>query len=91
MALDQPYDDGPGDGRPKRPFRPGESGGDVPATQTEPVELRTREEYYEALRAADCGPGDDRDAADSRADHSGWDSIDTANRPPPDATPRTDT
>src|SRR6266851_485164 len=85
MALDQPYDDGPGDGRPKRPFRPGESGGDVPATQTEPVELRTREEYYEALRAADCGPGDDRDAADSRADHSGWDSIDTANRPPPDA------
>ncbi len=34
------------------------SGGNVPAPRSEPVEPRTRAEYYEALRAADGAPGD---------------------------------
>jgi hypothetical protein len=58
MALDRP-DDESDDGRPEQPFRPGGSGGDVPAAQAETVEPRTHEEYYEALRAADSGPADD--------------------------------
>ncbi len=86
MALDRPDGDfEAGDARLERHFRNSGSGGDVPAAQAEPVEPRTREEYYVALRAADGGSADDRDAADTRTDHSGWDSIDTANRPPLDA------
>jgi len=61
MALDRPDDDF---GSPERE-RPA---GDVPAARAEPVESRSRAEYYEALRAAD-------------ADRSGWDSVDAADRP----------
>ena len=89
--------------------------GDVPAARPEPAEPRTREEYYEALRAADgsspdgsfadgsSGDGSSGDGsspgrgaadgssgeephvADSRTDHSGWDSVEAANRPSVDA------
>jgi len=61
MALDRPDDDF---GSPERE-RPA---GDVPAARSEPVESRSRAEYYEVLRAAD-------------ADRSGWDSVDAADRP----------
>jgi Bacterial EndoU nuclease len=61
MALDRPDDDF---GSPERE-RPA---GDVPAARSEPVESRSRAEYYEMLRAAD-------------ADRSGWDSVDAADRP----------
>ena len=64
MALDRPDDDF---GSPERE-RPA---GDVPAARAEPVESRSRAEYYEALRAAD-------------ADRSGWDSVDAADRPKPE-------
>jgi len=62
MALDRPDDDfGVGDARPERHFRSCGPGGDVPAARSEPAEPRTREECYEALRAADggraAGPG----------------------------------
>jgi hypothetical protein len=126
MALDWPDDDlETGEARPEQHrrnggFRDGGLGDDVPAPRSEPAEPRTREECYEALRAADAsssdgGSGDDRPAndrpaddgsadgspgdgsvsdgssgeephvADSRTDQSGWDSIDTANRPSLDA------
>jgi hypothetical protein len=61
MALDRPDDDF---GSPERE-RPA---GDVPAARAEPVESRSRAEYYEVLRAAD-------------ADRCGWDSVDAADRP----------
>jgi len=58
---------------------------ETPAVRSEPAESRTREEYYEALRAADDNLADDAHAADSRTDHSGWDTVDAANRPPVEA------
>jgi hypothetical protein len=49
------------------------------------VEPRTRAEYYEALRAADGKPVDDRPVTDElRSDHSGhsgWGAVDAAKRP----------
>jgi Bacterial EndoU nuclease len=62
MALDRPDDDF---ARPERQV----AHGDVPAARSEPVESRSRAEYYEVLRAADV-------------DRSGWDSVDAADRPP---------
>jgi len=101
MAFDRPDDDfEAGEARLEQHLRNGGSRGDVPADRSEPAETRTREEYCEVLRAADGGsaddsegdggPGDDGSAddphvVDPRTDHSGWDSIDTANRPPLDA------
>ena len=84
MAPDQPDDDlGPGDAQSEQHFRLDRSSGDAPAARAEPVEPRTREEYCEALRAADGGPADGRhEAADSQTDHSGWDSVDATDRPP---------
>jgi len=74
MALDRPDDDFD---RPERRV----PGGDVPARRPEPPESRSREEYYEVLRAAsDGGTADDgREAAD--AERSGWDSVDAEDRP----------
>src|SRR5882724_7359464 len=74
MALDRPDDDFD---RPERQV----PGGDVPARRPEPPESRSREEYYEVLRAAsDGGTADDgREAAD--AERSGWDSVDAEDRP----------
>jgi hypothetical protein len=61
MALDRPGDDfEAGEARLEQHLRSCGSGGDVPAARPEPVEPRTRAEYYEALRAADGGPGDGR-------------------------------
>ena len=69
MALDRPDDDF---------TRPEVPGGDVPAARSDPAEWRSHEEYYEALRVADGKPPE---AGDSRADRSGWDSVDAADRP----------
>jgi Bacterial EndoU nuclease len=95
MALDRPDDDfEAGEARLEQHLRSCGAGGDQHAAPTEPVEPRTREEYYEALRAAkgesgddkptDDRPGDDTSAedphvADSRTGQSGWESIETEN------------
>jgi len=73
MALDRPDDDF---AQPELQV----SRGDVPAARSEPVESRSRAEYYEVLRAAPDGePTNGREAAD--ADRSGWDSVDASDRP----------
>jgi hypothetical protein len=72
MALDRADDDFT---RPERQ----DPGSDAPAARSGPIEWRSHEEYYEALRAADGKPAE---VADSRADRSGWDSVDAADRPP---------
>jgi len=92
MAIDRPDDDfEAGEARLEQHLRNGglRNGGpdgDLPAARSEPAEPRTREEYYEALRAADGGSSDSSSAdgraadgssgeesrvADSRSDHSG--------------------
>jgi len=80
MALDQPDDDFGGFGDFDRPGRQ-VPGGDVPARRPEPPESRSREEYYEVLRAASENEtaDDGRGAADG--DRSGWDSVDAEDRP----------
>jgi len=91
MALDRHDDgaDGARDVKPEQHRRHGGSAGDAPAARTEPAELRTRTECYEALRAADGKPVDGRDnhgaPADAQQDRSGWDSVDPGKRPPLDA------
>ena len=91
MALDRPDDDfEAGDARLEQHLRSCGPGGDKPAARAGPAEPRTREECYEALRAADGGSADggsadDHHIADSQTDHSGWDSIDEKNRPLLDA------
>ncbi len=86
MALDRPDDDfEAGEARLEQQLRSCGAGDDQPAARAEPVEPRAREEYYEALRAADDNPADDRHAADSRTDHAEWDTVDAANRPQLDA------
>ena len=63
MALDRPDDDFT---RPEQQV----SRDDVPAARSEPVESRSRAEYYEVLRAASDGePTNGREAA--YADRSG--------------------
>jgi hypothetical protein len=74
VARDGPYDDGARDSELQHRLRRSESEDGTVAARTEPAELRTRAEYYEALRAADGDAGH----ADER---SGWDAIDTENRP----------
>ena len=101
MALDRPDDDfEAGDARLEQHLRStAEPGGDdARGRGPEPAEPRTREEYYEALRAADdravgrrpitLMPHSAPHVADSRTDHSGWDTVDATNRPPVDAHPR---
>ncbi len=48
--MDRPDDFETGD---SRYLRPGDQRGDIPAARSGPAETRTREEYYEVLRAAD--------------------------------------
>jgi hypothetical protein len=91
MALDR-YDDradGPNDVKPERHQGHGGSGGEAPRARAEPVEVRTRAECHEALRAADgkAAPASDsqRAGSDARGDHAGWDAVDPGNRPPLDA------
>jgi hypothetical protein len=82
MALDRPDDDfEAGEARLEQHLRSHGSSGDVPAPRSEPAEPRTREEYYEALRAADHNPADNDHSADSQTDQSGWDAVDEMNRP----------
>jgi len=85
MALDRPDDDiGPELTRPEQRLRPDRPPADAPGSaRSEPADPRTREECYEALRTADGSPADGRHAAVD-SDHSGWDSMDAANRPPLD-------
>ena len=80
MALDRPDDDFDGFDGFDRPDRQVPTG-DVPARRPEPPESRSREEYYEVLRAASEGEtaDDGRGAADG--DRSGWDSVDAEDRP----------
>ena len=105
MAVDRPSEDTEGDdatpdaAAEKHPQRRG-SGADDAAGRARPAEMRTRAEYYEALRAADGRPDDgrpDETAGNHRqtaggTDHrpgteagrSGWDTVDARERPPPD-------
>jgi hypothetical protein len=88
MALDRPDDDGigPRDVRPDRHFRVDDPSSDAPPARAEPAESRPREEYYEALRAADARSADElHTAPDARTDHCGWDTVDAENRPRLDA------
>jgi hypothetical protein len=103
MALDS-YDDGadgPGEAKHLRGGRPD---ADPAAGRVEPAESRTRQEYYETLRAADGKPVQASDsqrasaearsdasaegrtdaAAEARRDRSGWDTVDSGQRPPLD-------
>jgi hypothetical protein len=79
MALDRPDDDfEAGEARLEQHLRSHGSSGDVPAPRSEPAEPRTREEYYEALRAADNGsdgekPTEDSPGDDKPDDHSAVD------------------
>ena len=71
MALDRPDDDfEAGEARLEQHLRNGGPGSDVPAARSEPAEPRTREEYYEALRAAD-GSSADGGSADGRSADGG--------------------
>jgi len=84
MAVDRPDDDvAPELARPEQRLGSGRPVADAPAARTEPAEPRTREECYEALRAADGKLPDDHHEA-TGSGRSGWDSVDAANRPPPD-------
>ena len=99
MALDS-YDhgvDGPGEAKPEQRFRGGGHDADAAAGRTQLAEPRTRQEVYEALRAADGRPvqGSDNQRApaeartdapaEARTDRSGWDTVDSEKRPPLDA------
>src|SRR5216684_3835072 len=85
MALDRPDDDvGPELARPEQRLGSDRPVADAPAARTEPTEPRTREEYYEALRAADGKLPDDHHEA-TASGRSGWDSVDTTDRPPMEA------
>jgi Bacterial EndoU nuclease len=72
MALDRPEDDfEAGDARlEQQHLRSRGPGGDVPAARSGPAEPRTREEYYEALRAADDSSAGDNSADGHHADDS---------------------
>jgi Bacterial EndoU nuclease len=93
MALDS-YDDGV-DG--VKHLRGGGPDAGAAAGRMEPAETRSRQEYYEVLRAADGKPvqesDDQRGSAEARTDapteertdRSGWDAVDSGRRPPMDA------
>ena len=96
MALDR-YDDGVDGPDEAKHLRGGPRDADAAADRTELAEPRTRQEYFEALRAADGKPVERSDnqraspeartdpPADARTDRSGWDAVDSGQRPPLDA------
>jgi len=96
MALDS-YDDGVDGPDEAKHLRGGPRDADPAAGRTELAEPRTRQEYFEALRAADGKPVERSDnqraspeartdpPADARTDRSGWDAVDSGQRPPLDA------
>ena len=85
MALDS-YDDGV-DGA--KHLRGGGPDAGAAAGRIEPAETRSRQECYEALRAADGKPVQASDGqrapAEERTDRSGWYPVDAGQRPPLDA------
>src|SRR5580704_4414422 len=95
MAWDRPFDDAADDAPAEpHPQRRG-PGADATAARAGRAEVRTRAEHYDVLRAADGGSGQlggDHDPAGGGADRgpgaeaerSGWDAVDTGDRPPPD-------
>ena len=86
MALDRPYDDGARDVTPERHPHHGRPGAEAGAVRAESAEPRTRAECFEALRAADGGSAhDSENQRPAETDRSGWDAVDAADRPPPDA------
>jgi hypothetical protein len=96
MGLDGAFDDEARDARPERHSQHRGPGGDAAAVRAAQVEPRTRAECYEALRAADGGPGqtdEDKRPEDLRADHqldpqperSGGSRVVAEDRPLPDA------
>jgi len=84
-AWDRPDDDfEPGDVRSEQRLRHGGPDAAAPAPRSGPAGPRSREECYEALRAADRSPADGRGAAPD-SERSGWDSVDAGDRPRWDA------
>jgi len=95
MALDR-YDDSVDGPDEAKHLRGAGQDAEAAAGRTEPTESRTRQEYYEALRAADGKPvqaSDNQRApaeqrtdapAEERTDRSGWDTVDAGKRPPLD-------
>jgi hypothetical protein len=83
MAVERAYGGGTSDGQPERGRGRSEPAADTAIERAELAELRSRTEYYEVLRATVSGP----DQADGtrRAERSGWDAIDVADRPDLDA------
>jgi hypothetical protein len=75
MAVDGPDDDGVCDRPAERHLR-----FRSPDARAEPVEPRSRTEYYQTLRAADEGVAR-VDSGDTRTERSGWAAIDAENRP----------
>jgi Bacterial EndoU nuclease len=70
--VDRPFDDAAGDAGVEGLPRQRGSGADANTPPTGPAELRTRTEYYEALRAADDGSAqadENRRQADTGSDH----------------------
>ena len=85
MALDRPDDDfEAGEARLEQHLRG--SGRDGAAVGSEPPETRTREEYYEALRAADGSSGENSPGGDSSGDGSSGDGS-AGERAPGDRSP----
>jgi hypothetical protein len=85
VVLNRPSDAvGPPDSSGERESRPERAGGDVPDRRSEaagpvrPAEWRTRAEYCDVMRAADCKKVDEAD------ERGGWKEIDAADRPPAD-------
>ena len=95
MAFDR-YDDMDGPGEAKH-LRGGPRDADAAAGRTELAEPRSRQECYDALRVADGKPVQASDnqrpsaeartdaPTEARTDRSGWDAVDSGNRPPLDA------
>jgi hypothetical protein len=83
-GVDSPFDDAARDmGAEQHPQQCG-SGADATTPRTGPVELRTRAEYYEALRVAD-EEARRVDSRGTRTERSGWEAIDAEKRPALDA------
>jgi hypothetical protein len=89
MTADRPSGAEPGDRAPEHQLGHPSRYSVGQAERSGPAEVRGRGEYYEARRAAADRPaetaGASRVAADDRTRPSGWDTVDAARRPPPEA------
>src|SRR5580704_443969 len=91
MAFDR-YDDGvdgPGEAKPEQRFRGGGQDADAAVGRTQLAEPRTRQEVYEALRAADGRPvqasDNQRAPAEERTDAPAEARTDAPEQAPADA------